>query len=202
MSKKFSTIIVSLLILGFAACVTINIYFPAAEVQKAADKIVSDVRSTGIDTRQDEGTQQEQKDKESLLIINQLTAIFLQRPAFADMDIELTTPAIRSIKESLKNRFSQLKPFYDDARIGENNQGALEIRNLEGLGLKEKSLLIKLVEEENKDRTNLYKEILIANNLGIEHLKEVQNIFANSWRNDAPKGWWIQTDEGVWKHKE
>jgi hypothetical protein len=27
-----------------ASCVTVNIYFPAAEVQKAADKIVDDVR--------------------------------------------------------------------------------------------------------------------------------------------------------------
>jgi hypothetical protein len=30
----------------FAACVTVNLYFPAAEVQKAADKIVEDVRQS------------------------------------------------------------------------------------------------------------------------------------------------------------
>ncbi len=31
----------------FAACVTVNIYFPAAAIQKAADEIVDDVRGTG-----------------------------------------------------------------------------------------------------------------------------------------------------------
>ena len=29
------------------SCVTVNIYFPAAEVQKAADRIVDDVRTKG-----------------------------------------------------------------------------------------------------------------------------------------------------------
>lgn len=35
------TVLTSLLVLS--ACVTINIYFPAAEAEKAADKIIDDV---------------------------------------------------------------------------------------------------------------------------------------------------------------
>lgn len=31
------------LIIGLAGCVTINIYFPAAEAQRAADKIIDEV---------------------------------------------------------------------------------------------------------------------------------------------------------------
>lgn len=31
------------LLLALSACVTINIYFPAAEAEKAADKIIDDV---------------------------------------------------------------------------------------------------------------------------------------------------------------
>ncbi len=39
--KKFSVILVLAGLL--AACVTINIYFPAAEAQKVADEIIDDV---------------------------------------------------------------------------------------------------------------------------------------------------------------
>lgn len=33
----------SILLLGLSACVTINIYFPAAAAEKAADKIIDEV---------------------------------------------------------------------------------------------------------------------------------------------------------------
>ncbi len=35
--------VLALSVLTLSACVTINIYFPAAEAQKAADKIIDDV---------------------------------------------------------------------------------------------------------------------------------------------------------------
>ncbi len=201
--KKDRIIVLAFIILFvIAACVTVNIYFPAAEVQKAADKIVSDVRGDESGKVPDAQPEKKGKDKESRLKKDiRIPDIFL-KDALAEMDIEVSTPAIRSLKESLKDRFAQLKPFYEDGRVGETNRGTIEIKDIEGLGLKEKSSLLKLVEEENKDRTELYKEILKANNLGSENLGEVEKIFANSWRKDTPKGWWIQTDEGEWIRKQ
>jgi len=37
------TLVALVFCLGLAACVTINIYFPAAAAEKAADKIIDDV---------------------------------------------------------------------------------------------------------------------------------------------------------------
>ena len=197
--KIISLAILTLFVL--AACVTVNIYFPAAEVQKAADKIVGDVRGGGMENSPREEKPPVEGEKESWL--NQGMPYFGlgARPAFAAMDIDITTPAIRSLKASLKDRFTHLKPFYDAAHIGENNQGLVEVKDLGGLGLKEKSQMLRLVEEENKDRDSLYNEILNANKLGPEHLSEVKRIFSNSWRNEAPKGWWIQKDDGEWVKK-
>ena len=38
--------LIGLLIVLLVSCVTVNIYFPAAAIQKAADQIVDDVRKT------------------------------------------------------------------------------------------------------------------------------------------------------------
>ena len=43
--KRFSILLTILFcLILIMACVTVNIYFPAAEIQKAADEIVDDVR--------------------------------------------------------------------------------------------------------------------------------------------------------------
>jgi hypothetical protein len=44
MCKRISRIAVALALIGLApACVTINIYFPAAAAEKVADKIIDDI---------------------------------------------------------------------------------------------------------------------------------------------------------------
>ena len=43
MNKMQNWALASLLVLGLSACVTINIYFPAAAAEKAADRIIDEV---------------------------------------------------------------------------------------------------------------------------------------------------------------
>jgi uncharacterized protein YdbL (DUF1318 family) len=170
------------------SCVTVNIYFPAAEVQKAADEIVEGVRG------QQGGEQPKKNDGSWLLPIGPSIA-------YAQVDVNVTTPAIRALKESLKNRFPSLKPYYDRGALGETNQGLVEQRDVDGLNLKEKAELKRLVDEENKDRMGLYGEIIKANEYGKEVMPQVQKIFANSWRESAGAGWWVQQDDGKWTKK-
>jgi len=49
------------LIIFVISCVTVNIYFPAAAVQKAADEIVEDVR--GIEQKQEQKPEEKQDSK-------------------------------------------------------------------------------------------------------------------------------------------
>ena len=58
-----------MLVAVLVSCVTVNIYFPAAAIQKAADQIVDDVRSAPEQTpqRTPEQAPEEKKDKTSRL---------------------------------------------------------------------------------------------------------------------------------------
>jgi len=188
--KAISYIAVFLII----ACVTVNIYFPAAEVQKAADKIVDDIRTK---TEGSPATPAEKPGPTSSLDL-----IFGARPAYAEVNIDVSTPAIRGIKESIKSRYAQLKTFYDKGAIGENNKGLIEAKDTAGLNLQEKSLVNKLIDQENKDRAALYSEIAGANKLGSESVPQIKKIFANSWREKSQSGWWVQNDGGNWEKKK
>jgi uncharacterized protein YdbL (DUF1318 family) len=183
-------------IIFIAACVTVNIYFPAAAVQKAADEIVENVRK--IEKKEEQ--KPEQKQMNLFQEIKRLS--WAPAEAHAQINIEVSTPAIRALKDSMRERFPQLKPFYDKGSIGENNVGLLETRDISGLNLKEKADLNRLVDSENKDRKSLYTEIIKANKLGQENLLQVQKIFANSWRDKSQSGWWIQNDKGGWEKKK
>lgn len=181
-----------------ASCVTVNIYFPAAAVQKAADAIVQDVRQTD----EEEGQKPEEQKKMNLLYQELKKLSMGPSSAYAKVDIEVSTPAIRALKNSMKQRFPQLQPFYDKGNIGENNAGLLEIRDLANLSLKEKADVSRLVEQENKNRKDLYIEIMKANKFGADKLPQIQKLFANSWRGNSQSGWWIQKDSGEWEKKK
>jgi uncharacterized protein YdbL (DUF1318 family) len=193
MKRKMRSLIF-VLIIFIASCVTVNIYFPAAAVQKAADEIVEDVR--GMEKQQEQKPGEEQKGSGLYQDIKR----FCWGPAYAyaQIDIEVSTPAIRALKQSIKERFPQLRPFYEKKSIGENNKGLLEIKDLAGLNLKEKADLRRLVEQENKERMDLYTEIMKANKFGPDVLPQIQKIFANSWREKSQPNWWIQNDNGDW----
>jgi uncharacterized protein YdbL (DUF1318 family) len=177
------------------ACVTVNIYFPAAEIQRAADEIVDEVRQAEPG---EEGSFFRKIRRPWLL---RLASSLTPDSAFAQVDIDISSPAIRQLKDSLAARFGSLKGFYSQGNLGENNGGYVEIRDESGLNLKDKAKLRKLAEAEKADRKALYMEILRANNLDTQFLPQVEKLFANSWRNKAVPGTWIQGDEGTWARK-
>jgi len=178
------------------SCVTVNIYFPAAEVQKAADRIVDDVRTKGSDAVPETAPP---APSSRLDVMSSL--LFGTRQAYAQMNIDVSTPAIRGIKESIKGRFPQLKPFYDRGAIGENNSGLLEAKDTTVLNLQERGQISRLIDQENRDRSALYREIAAANKLGSESVPQIMKIFANSWRSKSQSGWWVQDDNGVWSKR-
>ena len=196
--KKKSRFLILGVIVFIISCVTVNIYFPAAEVQKAADVIVEDVRQ--LDKKQEQKPQEQQKLNQYYQKLKKLS--WGTAEAYAQIDIEVTTPAIRALKDSIKARFPQLKPFYDKGNVGESNTGFLENRDLGNMSLKEKADLSRLIEQENKDRKDLYAEIMKANKFGPDVLPQIQKIFANSWRDKSQSGWWIQKDSGEGEKKK
>ena len=177
------------------ACVTVNIYFPAGEVQKAADEIVDEVRPG------QKGGGSTSRFQTPPRWSTRLSPFLAPGLAFAQVDIDISTPAIRALRASLASRFGSLKGFYSRGALGESNRGYVELRDQSGLDLKGKADLRRLVTAENRDREDLYTEIIKANKLEPRFLPEIEKIFANSWRNKALPGSWIQKDDGTWARK-
>lgn len=186
-------VIRGLALLAFAvvvSCVTVNIYFPAEELRGAADRIVDEVYGEPAQP----ATPPPRPGSSSLF------RLLVPATAHAAQDIEVTTPEIRAIKAGMKERFEQLAPYLDSGHAGIAKNGLLEVRNSEGLDMKARADLNRLVKAENQDRLRLYKEIAVANEFP-DRVDEVQSIFANSWRDKARSGWYLQGDSGDWQKK-
>ncbi len=184
-----------LLALTVISCVTINIYFPAEELRGAADKIVNEVWGDRNNDDQNNAPQpQELKPGSSLLNLIQPAS------AYAAQDINVSTPEIRAIKAAIKQRSGTLIGFLKAGNVGVGHNGLLKVRNRKGMNLKQKGQANKLVKAENKDRLRLYKEIAVANGFPGK-AGEVQSIFAESWRNQAGGGWYLETADGNWVQK-
>lgn len=193
-----------MLALLLASCVTINIYFPAAAAEEAARTIVRDVLGKDVEeetTPVPEDAQSAVEAPAMLRLAGQvLEALVPSAHAAGEADIDISSPAIKRLRNSMAKRQRQLDDFYRSGAVGFANNGDLDIRDAGAVPLRERGRMKKLVADENDDRAALYREIARANNHP-EWEKEVRKTFARVWRQEARKGYWIQRPNGNWKQK-
>ena len=188
----------TVLLLAFLtnACVTVNIYFPAAAVERAADEIVKETWGSRTESAPKE------QPRSLLSTAREIVSVTFVDEAFAqEADINISNPAIRALKDSIKNRSGSIKPFMDRGNVGLTKEGLLTVRTTDGLSLKERAEVQQLVDAENRDRESLYLEIAKANNFPLESVAKIRSIFARSWVEQAQPGWWIQDAQGNWQKK-
>ncbi len=129
----------------------------------------------------------------SFLVI--LTTLFATSSAYAVPDLEVNTPAISAIKNSMQARHSQLAPHYASGAIGLTKDGLIAVRDTTAVPLKDRQGINALVAAENADRNALYKEIA-AGNGHPEWRGDIQSTFAGRWIDKAQAGWYYQNDGG------
>lgn len=195
----------SILLFSFVlvtACVTINVYFPAAEVESAAEKIVKDVLNEEPVNPED--------DDQTILIREPGVRYWAQQlnplnwvisSAQAQADITLSSPAINELTAKMKNRFNQsLKTHLENNVVGFTNSGLVEIVDASQLGLKDRQIVKKIVADENRDRAALYREMAIANDHP-EWEEQIRDAFVKQWIQQAKPGWSYQNQSGQWVKK-
>jgi uncharacterized protein YdbL (DUF1318 family) len=185
------------LVFFLSACVTVNIYFPAAAVERAADQIVKETWGESAEPAKKEQPQSRLFNPEPVKVRFNLANLAHAQ----ETDINVSNPAIRALKDSIKNRSGSIKPYMDRGNVGIARDGLLTIRGTEGLDLKQRAEVQQLVDAENRDREALYLEIAKANNISRETVPKIKAIFARSWIEQAQAGWWIQDAQGNWKKK-
>jgi len=188
-----------------AACVTINVYFPAAAAEKAADQFTKEVLGTvgeqNAPKPQDKTSRNFQPGSERLLFAAVGTVLdFLVTPAHAQVNFEISTPEVNAIKESMTTRTATLAKYFGSGAIGLTADGLVDVRDQNLIPLPERTTVRKLVTDENKDRTTLYAEIAKANGHP-EWEAEIRGTFAERWVANAPAGWWNKDAGGNWKQK-
>jgi len=195
---KLLAILSGLLVL--AACVTINVYFPAAAAEKAAEQFVGDV----LGEPEKDGSLFKRVSPEEVPLLYAARAVldFMIPSAQAQQpSIDINTPQINAIKSRMAQRQrDSLNSLFDAGAIGFTNDGLIEIRDRSAVSLSERRNLESVVADENRDRKAVYREIAIANGHP-EWEKDIQETFAREWVDNARRGWYYQNSSGAWVQK-
>ena len=190
---RFLSLMMIGLVMTLAACVTINVYFPEAAAERAADRFIQDV--LGEDGRS------EQAPPPPPATGFQLSDLFMGRAYAASPNIDIDTPQVQELKQRMAARHREhLAAWYDAGAIGLSNDGLVEIRDRSAIGLADRRNLERVVSEENADRRAVYREIAVANGRP-EWEDEIRQTFARQWIANARSGWIYQRSDGSWTQK-
>jgi len=190
--------------LALTACVTINVYFPAAEAKEAAKQFVEKVIGDPNQPAQP-APEQPPPDGGGMAALPGFDPLMLIgiAPAYAQSapDITIKTPAIQAIQSRMESRFdSKLRAGFDAGALGFTRDGLVVVRDAAKLQLKDRVSVNQAVADDNRDRKAVYREVAVANNHP-EWEGQIRGVFAKQWIDSAHSGWWYQDASGGWKQK-
>lgn len=200
--RKFVYLLLTTLAVTLVGCVTINVYFPEAAAQKAADRFIGTV----IDPAAAPAQTSKPADAQPAAPTQQPSAMVLDLlvpAAYAsDMpDIRVQTPATEAIRGRMQARFhSTLHALFDAGAIGFTRDGLVAVRDAAKIPLSQRAQANTAVAEENRDRNALYREIARANGHP-EWEAQIRQTFAKGWIERAHGGWYYQDAAGAWQRK-
>ena len=204
---------VKLLILCLlAACVTVNVYFPAAAAEQAADRIIDSVTSQPGGAKTNEtapantppNSRAAPPARQSVLLAAAGALLNLLIPAAeaqANPNLDVSGPQIRAVTTSMQQRFGDLEKYFAAGVIGLTADGLVAVRDQSSIALAERAVVARLVTEDNRDRATLYTELAKANKHP-EWEPDIRRTFARRWvERGAQPGWYYQDAGGKWVQK-
>ncbi len=198
-----------------AACVTVNVYFPAAAAEQAADRIIDTV--TSQQQKNNENTAPPKTTPpnsrvapaaphgtEPVLLAAAGALLNLLIPAAeaqGSPNLDVSGPEIRAVTGSMQQRFGQLQKYFQSGVIGLTTDGLIAVRDQNAVPLAERAVVTRLVTEDNRDRETLYAELAKANKHP-EWEPDIRRTFARRWvERGAQSGWYYQDSGGKWVQK-
>jgi uncharacterized protein YdbL (DUF1318 family) len=192
------------------ACVTINVYFPAAEAKEAAKEFVEKVIGEEAEPAAppaDGGGMALRGDAAGSRLSHLMAHVDLlslvgigAAHAQSQPDITIKTPAIQAIQARMAARFDKdLRAGFDAGALGFAGDGTVVVRDASKLALKDRVAVNQAVADDNRDRKAVYREVAVANGHP-EWESQIRDVFARQWIASARAGWWYQSG-GAWKQK-
>jgi uncharacterized protein YdbL (DUF1318 family) len=208
--RRLLSLKILLVSVAIAACVTINVYFPAAAAEKAADQVIDTVTNrSGNDVTPLKPTAGPPTSRVSpaepqwyVVVAEQVVNVLVpaaQAQAAANLDV--STPEVRALTASMQQRFVQLEKYFASGAVGLTADGMIAERDQGAVALAERAVVKRLVAEDNKDRVALYAEIAKGNGHA-EWEADIRRTFARRWiERGAKTGWYYQDAGGAWLQK-
>ena len=142
------------------ACVTINVYFPEAAAERAADRFIQDVIGDA-EPAESAAISPGRAISGALARLGDWIVPSAQAQS-ADLDIE--NPQVDAIKQRMAQRHREhLAAWYEAGAIGLGSDGLIEVRDRSAVSLSARRQLEQVVSAENADRRAVYREIAVAN---------------------------------------
>ena len=196
-------------LLGFAslalltACVTINVYFPAAAAEQVADKIIEDVWGAPQPEAAPGSAPEANLNVESehsFALFERVVNFIIPAVHAQSANLDISSPAINKLTAQMTARHAQLEPFYSNGAIGLTADGLIAEHDAKAAGLSARNTVAQLIAAENRDRNALYKEIAVANGQPSWEA-DIRATFARRWIDKARGSWWYQSAGGAWQQK-
>lgn len=206
MRKPVVVLVAALALL--AGCVTINVYFPAAAAQKAADKVISNIMgpdsggaAPAPDRSAPPASSSQPAPPEPLAMRVLDIVIPAASAAEPPANLDVQTPAIEAIEARMRDRFqSTLQGLLASGAVGLAHNGDVAIHDAAKIPLAQRAQATQAVAAENSDRADLYKQIAVANGHP-EWTQRMREAFAKQWISRARAGWYYQDASGNWQRK-
>ncbi|MDN5924367.1 MAG: YdbL family protein [Xanthomonadales bacterium] len=200
--RKLSFLFATMLIVVIAGCVTINVYFPAAAAEKAAQKFIGnviDVPDQVVPPASATSTPLPPAAGEPTASV--LDWLIPAAHAAQPVDIKISTPRLQALRGSMHARFNAgLKGLLDSGAVGYTNDGMVALRDASAVPLAQRNQVRQTISAENHDRAEVYKAVAAANGHP-EWAKKIQKTFAAEWIAQARSGWYYQNPAGKWVKK-
>ena len=164
---KLAYALLTTMFVALVGCVTINVYFPEAAAQKAADKFIGNVLDSVTpavtpapkDTKPAPGKGNGQSPSAMLLDLLIPAAYAADTP-----DIQIQTPATEAIRQRMQDRFKGgMGDMFDSGTVGFTRDGMVAVRDAGKVPLNQRAQVNAMVADENRDRVALYSEAASAN---------------------------------------
>jgi uncharacterized protein YdbL (DUF1318 family) len=197
MRKLVLGFLVSLAI-ALVGCVTINVYFPEAAAQKAADQFIGNVINDATPAKPSPQNQPPASHPPSAMLLD----LLVPSAQAADVpDIRIQTSASEAISARMRSRFQgPLGALLDSGAVGFARDGMVAMRDAAKVPLSQRAQASAIVADENHDRGALYREVASANGHP-EWQPQIQSTFAKGWIDRAKSGWYVQSATGAWQQK-
>ncbi|MBB6185838.1 YdbL family protein [Rhodanobacter sp. MP7CTX1] len=201
--RKLVRITLATLAVLLVGCVTINVYFPEAAAQKAADQFIGNV--LGDQGQPAPPAPKDQKDTPpsagqhpSAMLLD----LLIPAAYAADTpNIRIQTSATEAIRQRMQQRFQgALGTLLDSGAVGFTSDGMVAMRDASKVPLDQRAQANATVADENRDRAALYSEVAHANSHP-EWEAQIRATFAKGWIDKAKASWYYQNASGAWVRK-